>query len=88
MKLSKEQAVSEIELLIMEGENVLRTKRKDEMLGEQLIVDIEKYKAHPDCEQLICFVYDPEGLLGNPASIKKDLMQAHDGFVEVIISPQ
>ncbi len=30
-------------------------------LGEQLIVDIAKYKQHFACRTLVCVVYDPEG---------------------------
>lgn len=56
-------------------------------LGEELIIDIEKYKAHPDCKTLYCFVYDPEGYLGNPEGIKKDLEAAHKDFVKVFIRP-
>ena len=64
-----------------------RTSMKDRDLGEQLIVDIEKYRNHPDCENLICFVYDPEGRLGNPKGIINDLNNKHKGFAEVIIKP-
>lgn len=64
-----------------------RANMTDRNLGEQLIVDIEKYKSHPDCEQLICFVYDPEGRLGNPQGIMNDLNLQHKGFAYVIIKP-
>jgi len=64
-----------------------RENLTDRVLGEQLIVDIEKYKTHPDCKQLICFVYDPEGLLGNPQGIMNDLNKTHEGFTQVIIKP-
>lgn len=57
-------------------------------LGEELIVDIEKYAEHPDCEKLFCFVYDPEGRLGNPTAITNDLNKRHDGFALVIIRPK
>lgn len=57
-------------------------------LGEQLIIDIEKYKTHPDCKQLYCFVYDPEGLLGNPIGLKNDLELAHKDFLRVYIKPE
>ncbi len=56
-------------------------------LGEELIIDIEKYKAHPDCKFIYCFVYDPDGYLGNPTAIKNDLEKAHKGFVKVFIRP-
>ena len=49
---------------------------------------IEKYKTHPDCKRLYCFVYDPEGLLGNPAGIKNDLESAHKDFLKVFIKPE
>lgn len=57
-------------------------------LGEELIIDIEKYRVHPDCKTLYCFVYDPEGHLGNPTSIKNDLEASHLGFVKVFIRPE
>lgn len=65
-----------------------RDSMKDKDLGEQLIIDIERYKIHPDCESLICFVYDPEGRLGNPKGIVNDLNNKHKGFARVIIMPE
>ena len=38
----------------------------DKELGDQLIIDVDRYKVHPDCKRLICFVYDVEGRIGNP----------------------
>ena len=58
-------------------------------LGEQLIVDIQKYKQHPDCRTLVCFVYDPEGRIANPRGIENDLSGDKDGLtVRVIIAPK
>lgn len=42
-------------------------------IGEQLSVDIVKYRFHPDCRFLICFVYDPEERILNPRGIEEDL---------------
>lgn len=57
-------------------------------LGTQLIDDIARYKSHPDCETLICFTYDPEGLIGNPRGIENDLSRDENGLkVKVIIRP-
>jgi hypothetical protein len=42
-------------------------------LGEQLIIDVAKYKKHPQCKRLICFVYDPDGRLSNPRGIESDM---------------
>ncbi|MFB3429806.1 MAG: hypothetical protein ABL309_02690 [Phycisphaerales bacterium] len=49
-------------------------------VGEQLIVDCEKYRAHPSCKKLLCFVYDPEGLVANPRGLEQDLEKTEDGF--------
>ena len=32
-----------------------------------------KYTAHPDCNTLICFVYDPEERIVNPKGLETDL---------------
>lgn len=59
----------------------------DKELGDQLIIDVERYKAHPDCQRLICFVYDVEGRIGNPNGLMADLNNQHEGFATVIIKP-
>lgn len=65
-----------------------RSSMKDKDLGEQLIVDIEKYKKHPDCNKLVCFIYDPEGRIANPAGMINDLEWKKDDFVKVYINPR
>jgi hypothetical protein len=79
--LKKEQIVVE-----------LKKTRKDlgeKEIGAQLIIDIARYKAHQDCKTLVCFVYDPEGVIGNPAGLEKDLSWSKDGFsVETLIYPR
>ena len=58
-------------------------------LGEQLIVDIAKYKKHPQCSRLICFVYDPEGRVTNPRGIENDLSDCDSDIdVRTIIVPK
>ena len=59
----------------------------DKELGDQLIIDVDRYKVHPDCKRLVCFVYDPEGRIGNPNGIMADLNKQHEGFAKVIIEP-
>ncbi|WP_368658232.1 hypothetical protein AB3Z07_26080 [Metabacillus halosaccharovorans] len=51
-----------------------RKNLTDKEIGEQLLIDISTYEAHPDCDNLVCFVYDPEGRIGNPKGIESDLM--------------
>lgn len=53
-------------------------------LGEQLMIDIEKYTSHPNCDTLICFVYDPEGKISNPFGIENDLNR-NSGKIKVIV---
>lgn len=58
-------------------------------LGEQLIIDIVKYKKHPQCRRLICFVYDPEGRVNNPRGIEIDLSDCDSEIdVRTIIVPK
>lgn len=60
-----------------------RKNLKAKELGEQLIIDIAKYKTHPDCKLLFCFVYDPDGYINNPAGIENDLKQDKQGELKV-----
>jgi hypothetical protein len=62
---------------------------KDREVGNQLIEDIGRYREHPDCKTLICFVYDPDGYISNPDGLEGDLSRMHDGMaVRVIIAPK
>lgn len=84
---------SRMDFLLKQEQVVIEVKKTRNLLGakeigEQLIIDIEKYRAHPDCLRLICFVYDPEGRIANPRGIENDLNGDRDGLtVEVIIRP-
>jgi len=66
-----------------------RTTLKDKDVGNQLIVDIAHYKSHPDCKQLICFVYDPDNFIANPRGLEDDLnrLSSEEMLVEVYIRP-
>jgi len=58
-------------------------------LGDQLIIDIQRYQSHPDCKTLFCFVYDPEARIANPIGIENDLSKSHDNLdVIVQIEPK
>lgn len=58
-------------------------------LGEELLIDIAKYRSHPDCETLVCFVYDPDGRIKNPAGVERDLeTSAESPRVRVFIRPR
>jgi hypothetical protein len=50
-----------------------RKRLADKKLGEELLIDIGTYETHPDCKILVCFIYDPEGRIGNPIGLENDL---------------
>jgi len=54
-------------------------------IGEQLIIDIIKYKQYQECKILICFIYDPEGRIGNPRGLEVDLNQMTTDDLQVIV---
>jgi hypothetical protein len=63
--LKKEQVVIEVKKT--------RDGLRDREVGEQLIIDVAKYKEHPNCRTLVCFVYDPDQHVSNPVGLKRDL---------------
>jgi REase_DpnII-MboI len=60
------------ECIIVEAK-MTRENLKQKQVVEQLIVDRAHYATHPDCDLLLCFVYDPERQLDNPMAIESDL---------------
>jgi len=84
---------SRVDFLLPEIEAVVEIKKSRaglsaRELGEQLIVDIAKYKQHPNCRTLFCFVYDPDGRIANPRGIENDLNAKQDELtVRVLIAP-
>jgi hypothetical protein len=61
-----------------------RETLRDKAIGEELLVDIAKYKPHSDCRTLVCFVYDPEGRIGNPRGLENDLNMQSNGDLRII----
>jgi len=57
-------------------------------LGEQLIIDIEKYRVHPDCGALVAIVYDPEFAITNPKELESDLSRLADGIRVIVVVAQ
>ena len=86
-------AASRIDFLLPEAEVVIELKMTRQSLsakqvGEQLIVDIARYRSHPQCKTLFCIVYDPSGRIANPRGVENDLNR-EDGemTVKVMIVP-
>jgi len=82
---------SRMDFLLKKEQIVIETKiaslsLKDKQVGEQLLIDIARYQSHPDCKQLICFVYDPLSNLKNPTGLETDLSKKHGELnVKVIV---
>ena len=85
---------SRMDFLLKEESIVIETKMARHGLdakeiGSQLIEDITRYREHPDCKSLICFVYDPNGLVSNPVGLENDLNRIENGLkVKVLILPK
>lgn len=76
------------ERIIIEAK-MANAKLTDKLIGEQLIIDIKRYQVHPDCNTLICFVYDPDGFIRNPVALENDLSGKHDNIsVYVLVNPK
>jgi hypothetical protein len=85
---------SRVDFLLKDERTIIEIKKtrsglKDKEIGNQLILDIAKYRSHPDCSRLVCFVYDPEGLIMNPRGLENDLQKnsSDELLVEVYIRP-
>lgn len=83
-----------VDFLLKREKIVIEVKKtreglKDKEVGDQLILDVQHYKAHPDCKRLICFIYDTENRIKNPRGLESDLMtlSSENMIVEVYIRP-
>lgn len=54
-------------------------------VSDELIVDMRRYRAHPDYRTLVCFVYDPAGRCHAPAALESDLSGQDGDFRTVVI---
>lgn len=86
-------ASSRIDFLLKNEKIVIEVKistpsLKDKTIGEQLIIDMKRYQAHPDCKTLVCFVYDPDGHIKNPIALENDLSGKQDNInVHLVVVP-
>ena len=69
---------SRMDFLLKKERIVIEAKKTRKNLGakevgDQLLIDIARYAKSPDCDTLICFVYDPDGLISNPRGLESDL---------------
>ena len=58
-------------------------------LTDQLRIDAARYRPHDRCATLLCFMYDPEGRIGNPRGLEADLTSVSDSFIiDVLVAPK
>ena len=55
---------------------IVRDRRHGRSIGDELIIDIAHYRAHPNCDHLWCVVYDPYHHIGNDSALS-DLEDEH-----------
>jgi hypothetical protein len=86
---------SRVDFLLPQHGVVIETKMtnkglSDKQIGEQLIIDFERYKHQPGYNHLVCFVYDKESHITNPYGLINDLEKLNDQNmrITVFISPQ
>ena len=54
-------------------------------LGKQLNDDISTYKAHSDCNTLMCFIYDLDGYINNTIGFENDLAKNSTDELKVLV---
>jgi len=58
-------------------------------LADQVKTDTARYSVRNRCATLLCFIYDPEGRIGNPRGLEADLTSVSDQFsVDVLVTPK
>ena len=76
------------ERIVIEAK-MARANHAAKEISEELIIDVARYKTHPDCKTLVCLVYDPNNQINNPRGVERDLakLSADDLDVICIITP-
>lgn len=64
--------------MVLEAKFV-RDRRHGKDVGDELILDVAHYGAHPACDHLWAVVYDPHGFVTNPEGLSSDLEGPHQG---------
>lgn len=76
--LKQEQTVVEIKMT--------RRNLKGKEVQEELAIDIDAYRKHSNCRNLVAFIYDPSRNIDNPIGFENDLSGPRLGMeVKVIV---
>ena len=66
-----------------------RSSHTNKKLGEELIIDIDRYPNHPDCKNLVFFMYDPDRIIINPRGFENDFESKTKNInIKVFIRPE
>lgn len=66
---------------------ITRSGRGNDDIRSELADDKELYRKHPDCEYLVCYVYDPGREIDNPAGFEADVSEDTENLTtEVLVS--
>jgi hypothetical protein len=80
---SRSDLLLKSERIVIETKMTRKSLRQPELV-RQLTLDKAQYQTHPDCGTLICYVYDPEQRLTNPAAVERDL-SGKDGRLTTVV---
>lgn len=71
-RYSIEDFLSQTNRLVIEAKYV-RDAAHGKSIVKELNDDIETYRYHPSCDDLIFFIYDPDGLIPDSAALERHL---------------
>ncbi len=58
-------------------------------IAKELGLVTQQHSSHPTCKLLFCFIYDPEGRIGNPRGLERELMKSTQPIhLEVVVAPK
>ncbi len=85
---------SQVSFFVQQGQVVVivkktRVGRGGKEIAEELVMDGKRFASYPACRLVFCFVYDPEGRIGNSRGLEAQLIRRESSLtVQVLISPK
>jgi len=76
------------EKIIIEAKMTRGKSKNNKRISEELILDIAHYRTHPECQTLMCFIYDPAHLITNPNGFETDIQRNQSYPVIVTVNPK
>jgi hypothetical protein len=66
------------ELNIVVEAKFVRDKKHGRKISEELHDDIETYRNHPNCSEIVFFIYDPNSLIPDSVALRKQIQGERD----------